>query len=72
MCRAIVGGASITINSGVQREREYNSRVNSYPRLFPQNPQKIENEIARCVSDRNATFLFRNGIMIPQILSLIR
>ena len=34
----------------------------SLPRLFPLNAQKAENEIAQCVSDRNATFLFRNGI----------
>ena len=34
----------------------------SLPRLFPLNAQNAENEIALCVSDRNATFLFRNGI----------
>ena len=36
----------------------------SLPRLFPLNAQKAENEIALCVSDRNATFLFRNGISL--------
>ena len=35
----------------------------SLPRLFPLNAQNAENEIALCVSDRNATFLFRNGII---------
>ena len=34
----------------------------SLPRLFPLNPQNAQNQIARWVSDRNATFLFRNGI----------
>ena len=34
----------------------------SLPRLFPLNAQNAEDEIALCVSDRNATFLFRNGI----------
>ena len=33
----------------------------SLPRLFPLNPQNAQNPIARWVSDRNATFLFRNG-----------
>ena len=36
----------------------------SLPRLFPLNAQNAENEIARCVSDCNATFLFRNGIRL--------
>ena len=38
----------------------------SLPRLFRLNAQNAENEIARCVSDRNATFLFRNGIIFPE------
>ena len=36
----------------------------SLPRLFPLNAQNAQNEIALCVSDRNATFLFRNGITL--------
>ena len=36
----------------------------SLPRLFPLNAQNAENEIARWVSDGNATFLFRNGIRL--------
>ena len=38
----------------------------SLPRLFPLNAQNAENEIALCVSDRNATFLFRNGITLTK------
>ena len=36
----------------------------SLPRLFRLNAQNAQNQIARWVSDRNATFLFRNGITL--------